>query len=145
MDLYLALECKKTVDISSIDNNSPLYLSFDYRAKSNYGSSSVTNTNLVILNGVTGVQLHSERLIAGGTRDSGWQSYNTDISSMTSGHDSITIRLYMHDSWTTNWNQQNWYDNIILGIEQQPIAPVGQSSPPIYDEHFTIPQNATGT
>ena len=82
----------KTVDISSIDNNSPLYLSFDYRAKSGFSSSSVTNTHLGIYDGVTGETLHSESLITGGTLDSGWQSYNTDISGMTSGHDSITIR-----------------------------------------------------
>ena len=124
----------KTVDISSIDNNSPLYLSFDHRAKSGYAASSVTSIHLHISDGVTGETLHSESLIAGGTLDSGWQSYNTDISSMTSGHDTITIRLYLNDSWTTNWNQQNWYDNVILGTEQQPV---GQSSTIIPSENIT--------
>ena len=62
---------QKTKDISSINNDSPLYLSFDYRATSIYVSSSVTNTHLGIYDGVTGESLHSERLIAGGTHDSG--------------------------------------------------------------------------
>ena len=116
----------QTIDISSIDSNSPLYLSFDYRTTSNFAVSSVTNTHLGIHDGVTGIQLHSESLIAGGTLDSGWQSYNTDISSITSGHDSITIRLYLMIHGLQITNQQNWYDNVILGTEQQPI---GQSSP----------------
>ena len=116
----------KTVDITSVSEDSSLYLSFDYRATSNYVASSITNTRMGIYDGVTGETLHHESLIAGGVGDSGWQSYNTDISSMTSGHDSITIRLYLNDSWIAYWNQQNWYDNITLGTEQQPI---GQQSP----------------
>ncbi len=136
---------QKTVDISSVDG-SPLYLSFDYRATSNYAASSVTNTRLNISDGVTGETLHSEGLIAGGTRDSGWQSYNTDISTMTSGHDSITIQLYLSDSWSTNWNQQNWYDNITLSTIQPEQTPQGQS---FYDGYkqpqMTIPQNMTSS
>ncbi len=134
---------QKTIDVSSV-NDRPLYLSFDYRAVSGYISSSVTNANLGIYDGTTGEQLYHKSLIAGGTLDSGWNNYQKEISNVILNHDTITIKLYMHDSWSTNWNQQNWYDNITLSTVQPGQTPQGQS---FYDGYkqpqMTIPQNMT--
>ena len=120
----------KIVDISSINNNSPLYLSFDYRATSVYPDVTLTNTHLEVYDEVTGDKLYTEALIVEGTRDSGWQRYSTDISSITSGYDSIKIVLHVSDRGYGDFDQQNWYDNITLGTYLiDNIAPIITTSP----------------
>ena len=44
-----------------------------------------TTANLGIYDGVAGETLHNERLTLREVSDSGWQSYNADISGMVSG------------------------------------------------------------
>ena len=134
----------KTVNISSIDNNSPLYLSFDYRATSSFPDVILTNTHLEVYDEVTGETLHNESLIAGGTRDSGWQRYSTDISSITSGYDSIKIVLYVSDRAYGDFGQQNWYDNITLGTQNQQMTPIGQQ-PRTGSDDDSLPLSVTIT
>ena len=128
MVLQQSLEYKKTVGISSVSEGSPLYLSFDYRATSEYTDSSITNAHLEIHDEVTGETLYDYVLFDGGTRDSGWQSYNADISSSVSEHDFITVWLYMNDYLSGDFDQQNWYDNITLGTQNQQMTPIGEQS-----------------
>ena len=104
---------EKTVDISGVSDS--LVLSLDYRAKSNFAGSAVTNTVLAVHDGATDELLYSNKLAWGvGTQDIGWKSFEQDILSQVQGHDSITIKLFIVDAWNANWNQQNWYDNIKL-------------------------------
>lgn len=105
---------QKTVDISRWTGNGPLILSFNWRAKSDYSGSTVTNANLKILDSDTGKQLYYEKLFAGGSYDTGWRSFSRDISSYVRGSSRIKIILYFHDVWVANWQQKNWYDNIRL-------------------------------
>jgi len=105
---------QKVVDISKWTGNGPLTLSFNWRAKSNWRGSTVTNAHVKILDASTGQQLYKKDLVMGGTYDTGWKSFSADISSNVKGHSKIKIILYLHDAWASNWNQKNWYDNVRL-------------------------------
>jgi len=105
---------QKIVDISRWTGEAPLTLSFNWRAKSNYRGSTVTNAHVKILDASTGQQLYYKKLVAGGTYDTGWRSFSADISGYVKGHSKIKIILYLHDAWAWNWHQKNWYDNVRL-------------------------------
>jgi hypothetical protein len=98
---------EKIVSIANRDTSNALILSFDWRAKSGYAGSTVTNAYLSVDGNVT-------PLVTGGTLDTGWRSYSKDITNIAAGKSSIKIQLYLTDSWIANWNQVNWYDNIKL-------------------------------
>ena len=96
----------------------PLYLSFDYRAQSL--SSDITNADLIIWNdSYTGLVLF-DRLVRGGTLDTGWRTYSTDISENVSGQDSIDIRLILTDDWLADYHQRLSVDNFYLGVDPPP-------------------------
>ncbi len=105
---------QKVVDLSEWDESGALLLSFDWRATSGYPSSSVTNAALWIQDADSSSSLYLQGLVAGGTTDTGWQSYANDISSYVRGHSRIKIILYLSDGWMSNWHQTNAYDNIKL-------------------------------
>lgn len=104
---------QKTIDISHVGAN-PLFVSFDYRATSGCTCSVTTNVRIGIYDEVTGEQLYYNQPAGGGTTDTAWQSFTEDISSYVQGHDSVTVKLYLVDAWSSNWNQKNWYDNVIV-------------------------------
>ena len=104
---------QKTVDISTIGSN-PLFVSLDYRATSGCTCSVTTNARVSIHDSITDEQLYYNQPVGGGTTDSGWRSFTEDISSYVQGHDSVTLKLHLADSWSVNWNQKNWYDNVIV-------------------------------
>ena len=101
---------EKTFDVS---NNDSVTLSFDWRASSGCTCSITTNFSLMIPD-TSGNILSSQQLQGGGTTDTGIQSYSADITSIISGHDSIVIRMWLNDSWTYNWSQNIWWDNVGL-------------------------------
>jgi hypothetical protein len=105
---------QKSVDISKWTGEGTLTLSFNWRAKSNWRGSTVTNAHVKILDANTGQQLYKKDLVNGGTYDTGWRSFTADIANHVKGHSKIKIILYLHDVWIVNWNQHNWYDNIKL-------------------------------
>ena len=76
---------EKTFDVTNADS---VNLSFNWRASSGCACSSTTNFRLMILD-TSGNTLSSQTLQAGGTTDTGIQSYSADITSIISGHDSI--------------------------------------------------------
>jgi hypothetical protein len=83
----------------------------DYRAKSGYSGSTVTNAKVDFFdNG----KLGSIILVAGGTTDTGWEHRSEDVSSMLNGHEQVEIRLWVRDAWSTDWNQQAWFKNVWL-------------------------------
>ena len=111
----------KTFDVTNADST---ILSFDWRTSSNYAGSSTTNFKLTILD-TQGNTLSSQTLQAGGTTDTGIQSYSEDISNIISEHDSIVIRMSLSDYWGANWNQKIWWDNVDLQVTtlQQDTTP----------------------
>ena len=112
---------EKTFDVTNADS---VNLSFNWRASSGCACSSTTNFRLMILD-TSGNTLSSQTLQAGGTTDTGIQSYSADITSIISGHDSIVIRMWLNDSWGSNWNRKIWWDNVDLQVttSQQDIIP----------------------
>ncbi len=122
---------KKTVDISGWSGT--MYLEWYYRATSGYANSSVTNFQLCIPNSTystncAGAWEDSVNRcvyycdgscgIAGGVLDTGWVYKGPiDISSAVSGRSSITACTRMRDSWGSNWNQRNYFDNFKLYTE----------------------------
>ncbi len=105
-----------------------MYLELDWRAKSNYAYSSVTNAYVNFYSGSQ--SLGSVTLVAGGTYDTGWQHKLTDVSSILSGRSSVEVRLNVHDAWSANWQQQAWFDNVKLystGYNNPPNIPSSPS------------------
>ena len=126
---------QKTVDVSSLDvSGQRLVLSYDYKAIGATPDSSVTNTRMAILDADSGNWLHRSYLVLGGTTDTGWQTYTTDITGHASGRDAITIVLYMRDIWGTDWDHHNWYDNVrVYAINQTAPVPTHHTyAPPAY-------------
>ena len=104
----------KIVDISGMQDGQNLTLSYVYRASSGSSHSFVTNSLLRVLDADTGEVLFKAEPAFGGTTDTGWQSYSTDLTDEAAGSDRIEIVLGLHDSWVANWGQINWYDNVAV-------------------------------
>jgi len=53
--------------------------------------------------------------VAGGTTDTGWQSYGPyDVTSSLGTLSSVYIRIETTDAWTANWLKTNWWDDVGL-------------------------------
>ncbi len=84
----------------------------DYRATSDLDTSGVTNAHITVER-ADGSDIISEYMVAGGTYDSGWQTFTDSFSETdVNGSGTLTVYLGTYDCWTTHWNQQNWYDNV---------------------------------
>ena len=118
----------KIVDISGMPDGQNLTLSYDYRASSAASSGTVTNSFLRVFDADTGNRLFQATPAYGGTRDTGWRSYSTDLTDETSGSDRIEIVLGFHDSWVASWNQTNWYDNVSVYTGSPSGSPSGAAS-----------------
>ena len=104
----------KIVDVSGMQDGQKLMLSYDYRASSGTSHSTVTNSHLLVLDADTGKVLLDVTPTSGGTTDTGWRSYSTDLTDVVAGSDRIEIVLGLHDSWIARWSQANWYDNVAV-------------------------------
>ena len=98
-------------------------LSFDWRASSSYTGSATTNAQVNVSDASTGKVLFSYQLFVGGG-DTGWKSYSDNISSYVQGHGDLNIKLYLYDAWSANWDQQNWYDNMVVSAPTTPVLSV---------------------
>ena len=104
----------KIVDVSSVQDGQRLMLSYDYRASSGSTHDVVTNSLLRVLDADTGEVLFKAEPAFGGTTDTGWRPYSTDLTDEVAGSDRIEIVLGLHDSWIARWGQSNWYDNVAV-------------------------------
>ena len=70
-----------------------------------------------------------------GLRDTGWKSYNTTVSTISASQCPCTIFIFTSDSWSTEWNQSIYFDNIA-------ITSSSSQSPPILNTIYnqTIPE-----
>ena len=107
---HIGLE--KNVNVSNLTNKE-LILSFDYRVKSDTSDSTVTNSKLIIYDSDYN-ELFKESLVSGGIKDTGWQTYQKNISKFITGETQIKIVLSLQDNWIYNHNQHAWFDNIYL-------------------------------
>ena len=112
---YVNTGIKTDIDTTSVDGSYPVYLSFDWRARSPTIHSTQTNAFVYLYSTATGQTLLWERLARGGIIDTGWSHYQKEISDLLSGHRSVTLVFYFIDAWAYTDGQRNWYDNIYLG------------------------------
>jgi len=118
---------QKTVDVSGFDESRQrLVLSYDYRASS-YTAGAATNSYMTLLDADSGALLSHTNAVRGGTTDTGWQTYTTDITEHASGLETMRIVLYMTDAWIVDHDQHNWYDNVRMYTVDQ-TSPVHTSN-----------------
>ena len=90
--------------------------------------------------------LFTHRLVWGGTADSGWQSYSTNVATSVSGKGTINLEFYLYDCWSMNWNENNWYDNVKLfetaSSSAPPGAPTNLSASPVSSTQIGLGWNA---
>jgi len=119
MDHYIY----RQVDITGWQGT--MYLKLDWRARSNWAYSTVTNARVDFYDGSQ--SLGSITLVAGGTYDTGWTYGQVfDVTSMLAGRSSVQVRLRIQDGWIAYWAQQAWFDNVKLystGYNHPPDTP----------------------
>ena len=115
----------KNIDISNLDaNNQRLVISLDYKATSSTSFSTITNSYIILYDADSNDFLVRQELVRGGTTDSGWQTYTTDITDVVVDYDTIQITFISWDGWRASHNIQSWYDNIqVYVINQTQIQP----------------------
>jgi len=102
-----------------------------YRAASGYSGSTVTNARLFGYNSTgpasTSTEAFEHVYVAGGTYDTGWKNGGEVITSGLSGFSDVKIGFGFVDAWGHNWNQRNWYDNIIVRqyVSPEPTYSIG--------------------
>lgn len=141
---------QKTVSLP--EARGEIVISYDWRASSGFAGSTVTNSNIKILD-MSGNVLYSEPVFPAcygcGTYDTGWRHYSRDITQYVKGHGSIRVRIYMHDAWIANWGERSWYDNILIenrnppAVDLPPSVSVGAEGQILAGDKFTITANAT--
>ena len=133
----------KAVTISS--PSGPLILSVGFRASSDYADVT-TNAQVNAVDPATNAVLFTHRLVWGGTADSGWLSYLTNIAASVSGKSAINLELVLYDCWSTNWHENNWYDNVKLyettTYSAPPGAPTSLSASPVSSTQIGLSWNA---
>ncbi|MBI5354964.1 MAG: Ig-like domain-containing protein [Candidatus Aenigmarchaeota archaeon] len=141
---------QKTINLP--EARGEIIISYDWRASSGFAGSTVTNSNIKILD-TSGNILYSEPVFPAcygcGTYDTGWRHYSRDITQYVSGKDGILVKIYMHDAWIANWGERSWYDNILIENRNPPAADlpptvsVGAEQPILVGSPFTVTANAT--
>ena len=123
----VGIEKNITIPYASSENfvlDGDLLLSLDFRAKSTHTGSSVTNSRIAVYDSLTNELLYYEYLVRGKYLDTEWRSFNINLDSYVADHNSITIKLLLSDSWHALYEQQNWFDNILLEVMPDNNEPV---------------------
>ena len=123
----VGIEKNITIPYASSENfvlDGDLLLSLDFRAKSTHTGSSVTNSRIAVYDSLTNELLYYEYLVRGKYLDTEWRSFNINLDSYVADHNSITIKLLLSDSWHALYEQQNWFDNILLEVMPDNSEPV---------------------
>ena len=106
---------QRSVDLSPLHDDD-LFVGVDYRATANSAHSFVTNARLEILDD-DGNSLSDNWLNRGGTLDTDWQTFVLNATDAVAGHDGITIRLSLQDTWIVDHDQVTYFDNFYLGVD----------------------------
>ena len=121
------IEKNITIPYASSENfvlDGDLLLSLDFRVKATTTDSSVTNSRIAVYDSLTNEPLYYEYLVRGKYLDTEWRSFNINLDSYVADHNSITIKLLLSDSWHALYEQQNWFDNILLEVMPDNNEPV---------------------
>lgn len=89
----------------------PVVLSLRWRATSNSHQAGVTNARLEVRD-LAGKLLLEESLAGQAARDTGWCVFDRDLTPLLQGQRSFVVRLGLVDSWSTNWGQAAWFDDV---------------------------------
>ncbi|MCD6422073.1 DUF2341 domain-containing protein [bacterium] len=102
-----------------------LAVELDYRAKSRYRGSTVTNARVQFMD-EAGNKITEVALVAGGTYDTGWDHGIVKKYTELQGYTKVYVYLNLRDGWSANWNQENWYDNVIVRkyVEPEPTVSI---------------------
>ncbi|MHA1226746.1 MAG: hypothetical protein ACTSPV_08410 [Candidatus Hodarchaeales archaeon] len=96
-----------------------LYIEFEGRARSGYAGSTVTNLCVAIYSDDWQDRIGSVwAAVAGGTEDSGWDSYTHTFTSVPKGA-YYNVFIYYNDAWVACWNQKINIKNIYIGNTQE--------------------------
>ena len=50
-----------------------------------------------------------------------WETYSVDITDAVSGNNTITVFLGLADSWSSNYEQKAWFDNVRLSYSDSSL------------------------
>lgn len=89
----------------------PVLLSLKWRATSNSHQAGVTNARLEVRD-LAGKLLLDESLAGQVVRDTGWGTFEKDLTPLLQGQRSFVVRLGLLDAWSTNWGQAVWFDDV---------------------------------
>ncbi len=101
------------VDISGWGGTS-MVLDYDYRALSDTATSTVTNALMWVYDADTDEQLAFKASALGGTTDSGWKHTTFELTFLLKSATKIRLELGLRDGWGTNYNQNTYFDNVVL-------------------------------
>ena len=78
------------------------------------GGPFAVNADIQILD-EDGNLLHESWLGRGGIPDTEWQTFYYNVTDAVSGHDAVTVKLGVYDSWVIDWNVNVHFDNFYMG------------------------------
>ena len=132
------------LDLDDWDGTSDLKLTFRFRCRSNYSSSSVTQFRLKFYDDDTSSYLEYDnptaysyyyvgQSVRNGQdwidgKDSGWQNESftllaSEFEDFAETNDALFIEWGFHDSWSTNWDQTVYLDYLLISEDDNTIVP----------------------
>ena len=102
---------QREINLEFLDKDN-LFVGIDYMAES--GGPFAVNTDIQILD-EDGNLLHESWLGRGGIPDTEWQTFYYNVTDAVSGHDAVTVKLGVYDSWVIDWNVNVHFDNFYMG------------------------------
>ena len=106
---YAGIQREINLEFLGKDN---LFVGIDYMAEG--GGPFVVNADIQILD-EDGSLLHESWLGRGGIPDTEWQTFYYNVTDAVSGHDAVTVKLGVYDSWVIDWNVNVHFDNFYVG------------------------------
>ncbi len=137
-------ETTNALDLDDWDGTSDLKLTFRFRCRSNYSSSSVTQFRLKFYDSDTSSYLSYDNptaslsyTVAQSARngqvwidgeDSGWQNESftllaSEFEDFAATNDALFIEWGFHDSWSANWDQTVYLDYLLISEDDNTIVP----------------------
>ena len=106
---YAGIQREINLEFLGEDN---LFVGIDYMAEG--GGPFAVNADIQILD-EDGSLLHESWLGRGGIPDTEWQTFYYNVTDAVSGHDAVTVKLGVYDSWVIDWNVNVHFDNFYVG------------------------------
>ena len=111
-----------------------LAVTVDYRASSHTTDVPATNAGLWVTD-TSNRPLYNSSYVSGGVLDTGWvQNQRKTVVNEIQNYTQVKLRFGLDDSWTRDYGQSNWYDNVrisrytspepacTVGVEERPFS-----------------------